>query len=75
MKLARRLLIIFATFFAASSVHALQLKAVPGEGTLADRISAVADNYTDAPAVMEIIDFIRADSSRRLVQPDTDNGA
>ena len=37
MKLARRLLIIFATFFAASSVHALQLKAVPGDQRQADR--------------------------------------
>lgn len=45
------------------------------EGTLVDRIEAVADKYADSPAVMEIIDFIRSDSSRRIVQPDTDHGA
>lgn len=45
------------------------------EGTLIDRIATVAGNYADAPAVMEIIDFIRSDSSRRIVQPDTDHGA
>ncbi|HEV2678502.1 MAG TPA: acyl-ACP--UDP-N-acetylglucosamine O-acyltransferase [Aliidongia sp.] len=45
------------------------------EGTLIDRVAAVAGRYTDAPAVMEIIDFIRSDSSRRLVLPDTDHGA
>ena len=45
------------------------------EGTLADRVAAVAERYADAPSVMEIITFIRSDSSRRLVQPDTDHGA
>ena len=64
--------------FSADAIRAIRQaygELFAAEGTLADRISAVADNYTDAPAVMEIIDFIRADSSRRLVQPDTDNGA
>ena len=37
MKLGRLLLIILATLFAASSVHALQLKAVPGDQRQADR--------------------------------------
>jgi len=45
------------------------------EGTLIDRVEAVATRYADAPAVMELIDFIRSDSSRRIVQPDTDHGA
>jgi UDP-N-acetylglucosamine acyltransferase len=45
------------------------------DGALADRVAAVADRYADAPAVMEVINFIRADSSRRLVMPDTDHGA
>jgi UDP-N-acetylglucosamine acyltransferase len=45
------------------------------EGTLIDRIAGVAAAYAEAPAVMEIIDFIRSDSSRRIVQPDTDHGA
>lgn len=46
-----------------------------GAGPFADRVGLVADRYADAPSVMEIIDFIRSDSSRRLVQPDTDHGA
>jgi UDP-N-acetylglucosamine acyltransferase len=64
--------------FSADAIRAIRQaygELFAAEGTLADRIAAVADNYTDAPAVMEIIDFIRADSSRRLVQPDTENGA
>jgi UDP-N-acetylglucosamine acyltransferase len=44
-------------------------------GPFADRVALVAERYADAPSVMEIIDFIRSDSSRRLVQPDTDHGA
>jgi UDP-N-acetylglucosamine acyltransferase len=46
-----------------------------GAGPFADRVTLVADRYADAPSVMEIINFIRSDSSRRLVQPDADHGA
>ncbi|GGF40358.1 acyl-[acyl-carrier-protein]--UDP-N-acetylglucosamine O-acyltransferase [Aliidongia dinghuensis] len=45
------------------------------DGTQADRIAAVAEHYATDSAVMEIIDFIRTDSSRRIVQPDAENGA
>jgi UDP-N-acetylglucosamine acyltransferase len=45
------------------------------EGTFADRVTRVAERYADVPTVMEIVDFIRSDSSRRIVQPDTDHGA
>jgi UDP-N-acetylglucosamine acyltransferase len=45
------------------------------EGAFADRVALVAERYADDQAVMEIVDFIRADSSRRIVQPDADHGA
>jgi len=45
------------------------------EGTLIDRVEAVATRYAAEPAVMQVIDFIRSDSSRRIVQPDADHGA
>jgi UDP-N-acetylglucosamine acyltransferase len=44
-------------------------------GTFADRLTAVGARYADYAAVNEIIDFIRSNSSRGLVQPDTDHGA
>jgi UDP-N-acetylglucosamine acyltransferase len=45
------------------------------EGAFADRVALVAERYAGDKAVMEIVDFIRSDSSRRIVQPDTDHGA
>ena len=46
-----------------------------GPGTFADRLAAVAARYAEDAAVIEIVEFIRADSNRGLVQPDTDHGA
>lgn len=39
------------------------------EGTLQERVSDVEDQYKDNVAVMEVIEFIRADSSRQLCTP------
>jgi len=44
-------------------------------GTFAERLEAVATRYAEYAAVNEIIEFIRTDSSRGLVQPDADHGA
>lgn len=43
-------------------------------GTLADRVSEAAERFSDVRPVQDVIAFIRADSSRGLVQPKTANG-
>jgi UDP-N-acetylglucosamine acyltransferase len=40
-----------------------------GSGTLAERVDMVADKYADVPAVMTIVDFIRAGGDRPLCTP------
>jgi UDP-N-acetylglucosamine acyltransferase len=40
-----------------------------GAGTLAERVEAVAENFKDVPAVMMIVDFIRAEDDRPLCTP------
>jgi len=40
------------------------------EGTFQERLEDTAQTYADSPEVMEIIEFIRADSSRPLCLPD-----
>ena len=45
------------------------------EGTLAERLADVASLFHDNAAVMEIVSFIRADSSRAICQPKMENGA
>ncbi len=44
------------------------------DGTLADRVMAVAGRFPDSQPVRDIVDFIRASNSRGLVQPKA-NGA
>ena len=44
------------------------------EGLLSERIEDVAKQFPDLEAVMEIVEFMRADSSRRLTQPRSTNG-
>ncbi len=44
------------------------------EGLLSERIEDVAKQFPDLKAVMEIIEFMRADSSRGLTQPQSTNG-
>lgn len=39
------------------------------EGTMTERLADVAELYADNPPVMDIIAFIRADSSRAICQP------
>ena len=39
------------------------------EGTMAERLADVAEMYKDKQAVMEIVEFIRSDSSRAICQP------
>lgn len=39
------------------------------EGTLTERVNDVAEMYKDNVAVMEIVEFIRADTSRPICQP------
>jgi UDP-N-acetylglucosamine acyltransferase len=43
-------------------------------GTLADRVGAVAARFPEVRPVRTVIDFIRADNTRGLVQPKAGNG-
>ena len=45
------------------------------EGTLAERLDDVARMYADNKPVMDIVTFIRADSTRAICQPKTGNAA
>lgn len=44
------------------------------EGTLQERVADVAETYASVPEVMEIIDFIRAESSRSICTPKMNRG-
>jgi UDP-N-acetylglucosamine acyltransferase len=44
-------------------------------GTLAERVDEAAERFPEIRPVRDVIAFIRADSSRGLVQPKTANGA
>ena len=45
------------------------------EGTMAERLTDVAELFGDNQAVMEIVDFIRGDSTRAICQPKLDRAA
>jgi UDP-N-acetylglucosamine acyltransferase len=45
------------------------------EGTMAERLDDVEELYGDSAMVMEIVDFIRNDSSRAICQPKVGNAA
>ncbi len=45
------------------------------EGTLSERLEDVAEDFSSNEPVMEIVDFIRADSSRAICQPALDDAA
>lgn len=45
------------------------------EGTMAERLEDVASLYHHAAAVMDIVNFIRADSARTICQPKMDQAA
>ena len=44
------------------------------EGSMAERLVDVSEMYKENEAVMEIVDFIRGDSSRSICQPRTEHG-
>jgi len=43
-------------------------------GTFAERLEQVAGEFAEVPPAMEVVDFIRAQSSRRIVQPESGHG-
>jgi UDP-N-acetylglucosamine acyltransferase len=43
-------------------------------GTLAERVTAIANRFDDCRPVRDIVEFIRADSSRAICQPKGPNG-
>ena len=45
------------------------------EGTMAERLNDVAEEFKSVEPVMDIVDFIRADSSRAICQPNIDRAA
>jgi UDP-N-acetylglucosamine acyltransferase len=45
------------------------------EGTMAERLEEVATQFHDCAPVMEIVDFIGADSARAMCQPKLENAA
>ncbi|MEO5374066.1 MAG: acyl-ACP--UDP-N-acetylglucosamine O-acyltransferase [Alphaproteobacteria bacterium] len=45
------------------------------EGTMAERLADVANLFQDNPPVMEIVAFIRVDSSRAICQPKMENAS
>ena len=44
------------------------------EGTMQERVDAVVEIYAEDVGVMEVVDFVRSDSSRAIPQPKTANG-
>jgi UDP-N-acetylglucosamine acyltransferase len=53
---------------------AYQMLFEDGTGTLSQRVDAVATRYGEIGPVRDIIDFIRADNARGLVQPKANGG-
>lgn len=64
--------------FPREDIHALRnayrLLFAP-EGTMAERLEEVEAQFRDCAPVMEIVDFIRTDSSRAMCQPKLENAA
>jgi UDP-N-acetylglucosamine acyltransferase len=64
--------------FSRDNIHSLRAAyrlLFAEEGTLAERLEDVADMFSDSAAVMEIVHFIQADSSRAVCQPQTKRAA
>jgi UDP-N-acetylglucosamine acyltransferase len=58
--------------FTRDEIHALRTAyrlLFAEEGTLTERVNDVAEMYQNNAAVMEIVEFIRADSARSICQP------
>ncbi len=63
--------------FSRDTIHALRNAyrlLFAQEGTMAERLEDVAEVFHDNEPVMEIVDFVRADSQRGICQPKTANG-
>lgn len=64
--------------FSREAIHALRHAyrlLFAQEGTMAERIEDVVELFSDNPTVMEIVDFIRVDSSRGICQPGLEDAA
>ena len=64
--------------FSRDEVHALRNAyrlLFAQEGTMNERLDDVAELFSDHEAVMEIVNFIRADSSRAICQPPLEHAA
>ena len=64
--------------FSRDDIHALRTAYrlfFADEGTMAERIADVAELFPDNEAVMEVVNFIRTDSSRSVCQPKSGRGA
>ena len=44
------------------------------EGTMSERVDDVMESFAEHEAIMEIVDFIRSDSSRAICQPEAEQG-
>ena len=44
------------------------------EGTMSERLEDVVESFSEHEAIMEIVDFIRSDSSRAICQPKAEQG-
>ena len=58
--------------FSVEQIHALHRAyqaLFSGDGTLAARVSAIAESHAGDPNVMRIVDFIRSGKTRRLTTP------
>ena len=44
------------------------------EGTMSERLEDVVESFSDHEAIMEIVNFIRSDSSRAICQPKAEQG-
>src|SRR5258708_23301230 len=64
--------------FSREDIHALRsaydMLFAQDNGTLAERVAAVAERFAEVRPVREIIEFVRAENSRGLVQPKSGNG-
>ena len=64
--------------FSRDDIHALRTAYrlfFADEGTMAERIADVAELFPDNQAVMDVVAFIQADSSRSVCQPKSGRGA
>ncbi len=64
--------------FSRETIHALRNAyrlLFAQEGTMAERLEDVAELFSDYEPVMEIVDFIRRDSSRAICQPGLEDAA